>query len=389
MDAQTERRLGERVGAALDANTNDPAAAEYRQPVAHYIDRGHLARERDLLFRRQPLIVAASAEFEKAGDFRTMELDGVSVLIVRQRDGSLRAFHNVCRHRGTRVVDDEWGCRPTFTCKFHSWVYGADGALRHIPGADGFTGIERAEHALTPVPVAERHGLVWLGPIVGDPVDIDAFLGPVGDMLADFAIDRGCVFRFQRFSEAMNWKLVIDTFLEIYHVPYLHAKTIAPYIEGRGGVNDVFGRHGRFLAPRNSYDAVRRQPMAPGDFKRHVIVIFRVFPNAVVIWNRDHFELWTAVPDGDDPNRCIVRLWLMTTERQVAEADRATWDKNWDITFNTVQSEDFPMARTIQRGFHSGAQTHVVFGRNEKGLHDFHESLRLALEQPYAVAAAE
>lgn len=381
MDAQTERELGARVGAMLDANTSGQAASEYRQPVAHYIDRGHLARERDILFRRQPLLVAASSELEKPGDFRTMELDGVSALIVRQHDGSLKAFHNVCRHRGTRVVDEEAGCRPTFTCRFHSWVYGADGTLRHVPGAEGFAGLDRAAHGLTPLPVAERHGLVWLGPIQGDPVDIDAFLGPVGDMLADFAIDRGGVHRCQRFGEAMNWKLVVDTFLETYHVPYLHAKTIAPFIEGRGGVYDVFGRHGRFLTPRTSFDQARHAPAQPGDFTRHVITVLRLFPNALAIWIRDHVELWTALPDGDDPDRCIVRLWLIRPQREINEAERAIWDKNWDITFNTVQSEDFPMARTIQKGFHSGAQTHVTFGRNEKGLHDFHESLRIAMSQ--------
>lgn len=381
MDVQTERLLSERIGALLDANTAGQAASEYRQPVSHYIDREHLARERDLLFRRQPLVVAASSELEKPGDFRTMEIDGISALIVRQRDGSLRAFHNVCRHRGTRVVDDESGCRPTFTCKFHSWVYGADGALRHIPGPEGFTGLDRAAHALTPLPVAERHGLVWLGPIAGEPVDIDAFLGPIGDVIADLKIDQGAVHRFHRWPEAMNWKLVVDTFLEVYHVPHLHAKTIGPYIEGRGGVVDSFGRHGRFVTPRKTYDVARRQEGQPLDFMDHVIVITRLFPNGLVIWIRDHIEVWTAVPDGDDPNRCIVRLWLIRPTREMAEGDKARWDKNWDITIGTVQREDFPMASTIQSGFHSGAQTHVTFGRTEKGLHDFHESLRIAMSQ--------
>ena len=381
MDARTEQELAARVGAMLDANTGGAAESEYRQPVARYIDRDHLARERDLLFRRQPLVVAASSELEKPNDFRTMELDGIQALVVRQRDGTLKAFHNVCQHRGTRVVDEEAGCRPTFTCKFHAWVYGADGALRHVPGAESFAGIDRAAHGLAPLPVAERHGLVWLGPILGDPVDIDAFLGPVGDLLAEFGIDRGAVHRFQRFGEAMNWKLVVDTFLEAYHVPFLHAKTIAPFIEGRGGVYDVFGRHGRFLTPRATFDQARHAPAQPGDFMRHVIVVLRLFPNAIAIWVRDHVELWTAVPDSDDPDRSVVRLWLIRPQREISDDERVMWDKNWDITFNTVQSEDFPMARTIQKGFHSGAQSHVTFGRNEKGLHDFHESLRLAMSQ--------
>ena len=96
----------------------------------------------------------------------------------------------------------------------------------------------------------------------------------------------------------------------------LHAKTIAPYIEGRGGVYDVFGRHGRFLTPRRTYDDVRHRPAQPGDLRQHVITVLRLFPNAVVIWNRDHAELWTALPDGNDPDHCIVRLWLITPQRR-------------------------------------------------------------------------
>ncbi len=376
MDAQTERRLGDEVAALLAADTTMMTEREYRQPVAHYIDRDHLKRERDELFRRQPLVVAASAEFEKTGDFRTVELDGVSALIVRQADGSLKAFHNVCRHRGTRVVDEAGGCKPTFTCKFHAWVYGADGALRHVPAANAFGDIDRADHALTPLPVAERHGLVWLGPILGGAVDIDAFLGPLAPVLADLGIDKGSVFRFDQFKEELNWKLVVDTFLELYHVPHLHAKTVGRFIEGRGGIYERFGRHGRFLAPRKSYNAVRDLPPEERKFTDHIVGIHRVFPNAIVVWQRDHVEFWTALPDGEDPNRCVVRVWLISPEKTETDPDRLRWEKNWKILLGTVMSEDFPMARTIQQGFHSGAQNHVVFGRNEPGLHDFHDSLR-------------
>ncbi|QQS10713.1 MAG: aromatic ring-hydroxylating dioxygenase subunit alpha [Rhodospirillales bacterium] len=379
MDAQRQQAVGDRISALLDRDTTQLADSEYRQPVADYIDRAHLARERDALFRRQPLLVAASAELEKAGDFRTMDIDGISALVVRQADGSLRAFHNVCRHRGTRVVDDAAGCRPTFTCKFHSWVYGADGRLRHVPGAEGFTGIDRADHALTPLPVAERHGLVWLGPITGDPVDIDAFLGPAAEALADLEIAKGGVYKFERFAQPLNWKLVVDTFLELYHLKHLHAKTVGRYVDGRGCLVESLAPHGQLLLPRDTWQQARHLPTEQRDLDAHLIRVIRLFPNAIVIWNRDHVEFWTALPDGDDPDRCVVRLWLISPERTVSEADRARWDKNWELTYGTVRAEDFPMAATIQAGFHSGAQDHVVFGRNEPGLHDFHESLRLAL----------
>src|SRR5262245_60314823 len=113
MDATTQRRWGEQMLSLLAANTTHMADREYVQPVADYIDPVHARRERDLLFRRTPLIVAAADELARPGAFRTVDIDGVSALIVRQDDGSLKAFHNVCRHRGCRVVDAECGTTRT------------------------------------------------------------------------------------------------------------------------------------------------------------------------------------------------------------------------------------------------------------------------------------
>jgi phenylpropionate dioxygenase-like ring-hydroxylating dioxygenase large terminal subunit len=380
MDAATQRRWGDRMLAMLAANTTQLADREYVQPVADYIDPAHARRERDLLFRRTPLIVAASAELAGRGDFRTVDIDGISALVIRQDDGSLKAFHNVCRHRGCRVVDPAGGNARTFTCKFHHWVYGADGALRHVPMAESFAGVDLATHGLVPLPVAERHGLVWLTLTAGPPIDLDAFLGPMGVVLAELAMENAGVFRFEHFGEQLNWKLVVDTFLELYHVPHLHTRTVGRFIEGRGCLAEQFGRHSRVVAPRKTFLAALRDVPAPQrDVADHTVVINRVFPNAVVVWQRDHVEFWTAVPDGDDPNRCVVRLWLMSPEKVVGEADRVRWEKNWEIVRGTVHAEDFPMARTIQQGFSSGAQDHVIFGRSEPGLHDFHRSLKEAL----------
>jgi phenylpropionate dioxygenase-like ring-hydroxylating dioxygenase large terminal subunit len=380
MDAATQRRWGDQMFALLAANTTQMADHEYVQPVADYVDPAHARRERDLLFRRTPLIVATSDELAQPGAFRAVDIDGVSAVIVRQDNGSLRAFHNVCRHRGCRVVDAESGTARTFTCKFHSWVYGGNGALRHVPMVEGFPSIDRAQRGLVPLPVAERHGLVWLVPTAGLALDLDGFLGPMNAALAAFRMADAGVFRCERFAENLNWKLVVDTFLELYHVPHLHTKTVGRYLEGKGGIHERFGRHGRFIAPRKSFmPALRDVPPDQRDITDHMIIINRVFPNAVVIWQRDHVEFWTAVPDGDDPNRCMVRLWLLSPGKVVSESDRVKWEKNWNIVKDTVRDEDFPMACTIQQGFSGGAQDHVIFGRNEIGLHDFHRSLKEAL----------
>ena len=116
----------------------------------------------ELIFGRHWIFVAAEAEIPEEGDYVTVELGGESVIVVRDDDGDVRAFRNVCRHRGAKVVTEEGGCGATrFKCPYHAWSYNPDGSLRGIPFEEGFDNIDRDEYGLTELPCDERHGLIW------------------------------------------------------------------------------------------------------------------------------------------------------------------------------------------------------------------------------------
>jgi len=349
-------------------------------PVAEYADPAHLARERSLLFRRYPVVVAHISRLPTPGSFLTEDVAGLPILVVRQDDDSIRAFVNLCRHRGAIVVEERSGRSRRFACPYHGWSYDTEGCLRAIREPAAFSDVARERSGLIPLPTEVRHGLVW---IVADPtarLDVAAHLGELDDELSSFALDSYVEERATELRADLNWKLVVDGFLETYHLPILHRETIGPYIRAKPAPFTPFGRHGRMVALRQSFDQIASAEPESADLLPHVAIIYQVFPNTVLVWQGDHFEIWAPFP-ADEPGRSVSRVSLLARSQEEALSRRGHWDRNWKILMDTVQQEDFRVGRGMQRGFATGAQEHVVFGRNEPALQHFHESLRGALSE--------
>jgi nitrite reductase/ring-hydroxylating ferredoxin subunit len=374
-----ERLIGE-IEHYLDTGTTAMAEGVMRNPVAQYIDRDTLAHEKADLFSRYPVVVGHRSQCAEARDFFTEDVVGVPVLVSRQDDGSLKAFLNVCRHRGSLVTFEECGHRRSFTCPYHAWTYRADGSLSNIPHDEGFAGLDRSTMGLVELPVEERHGLIWVVLTPGQPIDVASHLGPLDDELASFAIGDYVVERSTVLRADMNWKIVVDGFLETYHLRFLHASTIGPYIKTNLAPFESLGWHGRMTAVRSSYDTVR-DAVVRGDeeFLPQIAAVYQIFPNTILIWQSDHFESWLIFPDRDDPARFAARVQLLAPRPTSSPEEQQHWDRNWKVLMDTVLEEDFVVSQAIQRGFGVGAQQHVTFGRNEPALQHFHRSLVDAL----------
>jgi phenylpropionate dioxygenase-like ring-hydroxylating dioxygenase large terminal subunit len=222
------------------------------------------------------------------------------------------------------------------------------------------------------LPIEERHGLIWVVGTPGATIDVAAHLGPDIDAeftafaLGDLVLERDTVL-----TEELNWKYVLDGFLEVYHIPKLHNGSIAPYIHGKYGLYDRFGQIGRLVAARKSLDTARLQPFEEMNFLRHVAVNYQVFPNTIIVWQGDHFEIWTAYPTSA-PGKCTVRIQSLVSRKMAGEEYRARWDRNWEILISTVVSEDWAISQQVQAGIPYLTEDRVIFGRNEPGLQHFH-----------------
>jgi phenylpropionate dioxygenase-like ring-hydroxylating dioxygenase large terminal subunit len=213
-----------------------------------------------------------------------------------------------------------------------------------------------------------------------ETIDLDAALGPIAADLAALRLETYPLYSTDRVAPRINWKFAIDTFLEGYHIPHLHRKTIAPYFIGNTGLFDPAGLNGRLCVARTSIDAVRQQAEPERNYRPHVISIYQLFPNALLIWQVDHLEIWRAFPGRDDPSHSEVEMTIY----KPADSTRpdAYWEKNRDIAIRTVMEEDFPLGERMQIGFESGATEEVIYGRNEPSLVHFHRSIRAALGVP-------
>ncbi len=381
MKRQEELAVGRRLLGHIDGRTTDLADAMFRNRVAAYASRERAVLERDRLFRERPIFMGLSTRLPRPGDYLTEDVAGMPVLLARGADGEVRAFANICRHRGAPVAQ---GCGNSraFVCPYHGWTYDAAGKLLGTTDKSGFAGLDLASHGLVRLPAVERHGLLFARPSPlrdGEAaiIDIDGDLGTIADDLAALRLDDYPLYSVDRVEPHINWKFAVDTFLEGYHIPHLHRKTIAPYFIGNVGTFDGAGLHGRMCVARTSIDAVRGLTEAERNYRPHVISIYQLFPNTIVIWQVDHIEVWRAFPGRDDPGRCEVELAIY----RPAETTRpdAYWEKNRDIAIRTVLEEDFPLGERMQIGFESGATEEVVYGRNEPSLVHFHRSIRTAL----------
>src|SRR5262245_40651240 len=158
----------------------------YRVPSSHYTDEARWKREIARVFKRVPLMLATTAELPNPGDYKATEAIGVPVLIVRADDRRVRAFVNMCSHRGSQIAAAGRGTAKRFTCPYHAWTYSTEGALIGVYREREFGEVDRSCNGLTALPVAERAGLIWVTLEPTSTLDIDTFLAGYDKCLEHF-----------------------------------------------------------------------------------------------------------------------------------------------------------------------------------------------------------
>ena len=362
MRHETEVALIERILAVAESGGREMAEAPYRAPVSDYVSPERHAREVAALFRRYPVIVAHGSELTAPGDYVTHDLTGVPILVVRGEGGALGAFLNVCRHRGSRLVTARKGhIGKAIVCPYHAWSYDRAGALLSVSDQESFAGIDRASHGLARLSVAERHGLVWVRPSPGDAaLDIDGFLGPLTRDFAAFDLGRSVIYAPEELRRAMNWKVMVDTFLEDYHFRFVHGRSVYRFYLDNSAIYERFGAHTRYIIPKRTLLDLKGTDRAGWRLRDHANILYYIFPNTVIVFVADHAAIFAMFPDG--PERAVMHLSFCIPEQPATEKAKTYWSKNADL-IRTALDEDFRVAEGVQAGFASGANTHLTFGR--------------------------
>ena len=375
-------QIAERLLTHLRDGTADSAETDLRLPAWHYCDEEHAARER-ALFVRTPLLATVSSALPGPGSFVTLDLLGVPLLFVRQDDGTLQCFRNICRHRGGPVEQQACGTRRVFTCRYHGWSYERDGDLRNVPYAGAFDSVEPACHGLIRIGAAERHGLVFVVLGSPEPPDITGWLGPELDaQIGALGLERWSLFVDESFVQPVNWKLVADGLIDILHPKFLHPDSVGKLILTHTHTWDRYGPHGLLAMARHKLDRFRTDLPEGTDLRRYVITNFILFPNVMLVSQPDHFELWTVFPDPTSAQRSVTSIRFLVPEPPETEDERAPLELSWKILTDAVTGEDWPMARAIQKAANSGGirePIEFVYGRDEVPVQHLHRRLAEAL----------
>jgi phenylpropionate dioxygenase-like ring-hydroxylating dioxygenase large terminal subunit len=389
MNRLDQINLLKRLLGHVEARTTALADAPWQQDVAVYADPEHLAREQRRLFREHPILMGFTSDWAAPGAFRTDDHAGVPILVARGRDGVLRAFLNVCRHRGAKVAQ---GCGEAraFSCPYHAWTYDLAGKVTGIPDERCFPGARRERPALTTLPLCEKYGLVWVIPSPAadgaTEFDIDPWLGGLGPGLGPELGSYGFgswAFHDKRLvPEAMNWKILVDTFHEGYHIGFLHRQSLGSILHGNVADFEPFGHNHRLTFPRKKVQRLKTEPEASWDLMWNTTIIFSLFPNTILMLQGDHVELARIFPVEGRVDRAVMELSIYVPKAPATQEERTHWDKNMQLVLDVVTGEDFPAGRSIQIGLTSGAQTHTVFGRNEPAMIHYHRSMQAALALP-------
>ena len=198
-------------------------------PTEPYHSQAFFDLERERVFRRAWICAGREEEVAEPGSYlvKDIEICGVSILIARGNDGVLRAFHNVCSHRGVKLVWDQNGAESRFACRFHGWKYGLDGELLHAPDEKNFFDLDYAACALTPASVDTCARFVFVHVDAVPPQTLLEYLGAMAPKLEDFPFAQWTSFCQFECEMDVNWKFVVDAFQETYHLGFTHSLSVA------------------------------------------------------------------------------------------------------------------------------------------------------------------
>jgi Rieske 2Fe-2S family protein len=355
-------------------------------------------RERTELFAKTWINLGSVRDLEGPNSFFTRDLVVLDkqILVTMDADGEVRSFHNVCSHRGMKLMwEDRGACPRAFVCRFHGWAYEKDGSCVSVPDEIEFHFKDRSEIGLVPITTAVWNGFIFVTFSEETPDDLVTHLGPLGEKFESFPYDiLELDYRYD-IAERANWKVAIDAQNEIYHVPmlapvhrFLSQGAFASNDDGYTRLNDFsrLGLHTRYTSISESYEETRfSNAVAKGNpawgaeqllplvdpFEFHVL-----FPNMVMSFFGNMMFTYNFWPQDESNVVWEIRLHFPAAKTLADLVSREFSAKR----FRDLLCEDKSGHEAIQRGCESEARPYIFLGDQEVQIRAFHRSVDDYLE---------
>ncbi|MFH8381314.1 aromatic ring-hydroxylating dioxygenase subunit alpha [Kitasatospora sp. NPDC018058] len=351
-------------------------------PGSSYTDPQIFALEQEKIFEAMWFCVVRAADLDAPGKFRTVQVGRESVLVTRSRDHTIKAFLNICRHRGARICTEESGeVKRNFQCPYHAWTYGLDGKLVAAPNLTSMPDVDRTAYGLVPVHVREWLGYVWVCLADDPPSFEDDVIGAATERLGDphaidhYQADELAVGRRIRYEVRANWKLIIENFMECYHCATIHPELteVLPEFAGGYAAQYYVGHGAEFATEAEGFTVdgsagVERIPGVSEEQDRRYYAI-TVKPQVFI----------NLVPD----HVIVHRMYPLAVDRTVVECDwlfiKDVVESGTDLSrsvelFHRVNVQDFEACDRTQLGMDSRAYARGgVLVPSEHHIGAFHE----------------
>ena len=375
---QVRLDLFRRILVHAEKRETDLAPDVMHLDVANYFDPERFGLEQRKLFRETPLLVCLTGDLPEPGSFRTFDETGVPILVVRGEDGEVRAFLNVCAHRGARVVREASGRASRWSCRFHGWTYDTTGKLVGLPRRDYFGDEIARTRCLTPCPAEERHGFVFVQATPGGEMDLDAHLGGFDAELERLGFGGAEPVFEQTFHSTSNWKYAVDTYLESYHLPALHRDSFAHVFESNLFLLDTFGPHYRFTFPHLGIDKWLGRAESEWPIDALPLTYF-LFPNVIMAVGSvsdtgSSFSTHRLFPTAVGEMVSHVRMYAPSGVQ--SPEHRAEMQANFEKIKSAAEDEDYSVTGESWHGLSAlPPGSKLVLGRNEVGVQTFHRNI--------------
>jgi len=345
-----------------------------------YFDPEFFGAEKKTFLRAAPQVVCHESEIREPGEWRTLEYLGESVIVIRGDDGQIRAFANVCRHRGSRLVDGHGGCAKVLTCPYHAWSYARDGHLVGVPHRNEYPGLQTENLGLVPVALENWHGFLF--------VTLESGAWPVAEMMAPYE-NEVAPYRFKDLRvigrvtirpRSLNWKTIADNYSDGLHIPV-----------GHPGLTRLFGRNYRIEAnahvDRMEGDLVEKDSANPSEraYQRLLPRVehlpeshqrkwlyYKLFPNVAFDIYPDQVDFMQFLPVSATETVIREISYAIPDDRREMNAARHL---NWRIN-RRVNAEDTELITRVQLGMQSPSYRAGPLGTSEVCLRSFAQKLR-------------
>jgi carnitine monooxygenase subunit len=345
-----------------------------------YFDPEFFEAEKPAFLRAAPQIVCHESEIPEAGDWRTLEYLGESVIVIRRDDGTIGAFANVCRHRGSRLVDGSAGCAKILTCPYHAWSYGRDGSLVGVPHRNQYPNLRPEELGLVPVALQTWRRFVFVTLELGAP-SVAKMMEPYEDEVAPYRFeDLRAIGRVTMRARKLNWKTIADNYSDGLHIAVGHQGLTRLFgrnyrIEAKGHVDrmegDLVDKESANPSERAYQRLLPRVEHLPETHQRKWLY-YKLFPNVAFDIYPDQVDFMQFLPVSSTETVIREISYAVPDARREMKLARHL---NWRIN-RRVNSEDTALIARVQLGMQSSSYRPGPLGTSEVCLRSFASKLR-------------